>query len=443
VKRFPVRSIIRPAYGAFTRLFGSNHQVAKILASEGVLFTLIFTLCNNNNNLYASRLGATSFDLGLIASLPPIVGMICLIPFAVITDRLRNKRNMVVTAALGLGIMYVLVGAVAFLKTDRILPLIIMLVLVNFPMSLYQSSWQSFFSDVAPRALRNEIYAHRTKMNTVVGIIFPLLFGLILTAASGSGKIVVHQIYYFLAFPLAIGQVLLLRKIPGCGREKSDKFSMAILKRTVSSLLHSKPFMGFLGVALLVYCGWEMDWSLYFQAQLHYLNLNEAQMSLIAVLCAITQFIMLGVWSRIASVKGVRFVFMIGAGGFAFCCLTMVIALLLPREAGLLFYYVFQSVGSSAFSAFQFSLLLCLLEMIPNRNKTLSIAIYSSAILLSNSIMPFLGVYIYNIFGENRSAMILTLTIVTGVRILATALAGIRWYANRNLVMDESPEQQT
>lgn len=431
--RKPIRDVIRSAVITGNKAFGSNLRLAKIFAAEGVLFSLIITICNNNNNLFAARLGADSYQLGLMSSLPPIVGLIFMIPFAIITDRLRNKRNMVIIAALGLGVTYALVGCVAFLNTSRILPLIIMLIIVNFPMTLYNSTWQSFFSDVVPPEDRNEVYAHRTRMNTAVGIVFPLLFGAILTAATGTGKIAVHQVYYFFALPFSLGQMLLLRKVHSDVDHASPKLKMSVLRQTAKSLFKNRHFRGFLAVALMVYMGWQMDWSLYFQAQLNYLHMNESQMSLIVVLCAITQFIMLGYWSRLASTKGVRFVFIIGAGGFAFCCLSVVISLLLPPPFNIWFYYVFLSTGSAAFSAFQLSTLLCLLEVIPPQYKTLSIALYSTFILLSNIIMPFFGVFIYNAFGGDRQAMIITMLIVSMIRIVATAAAFIRWRVNKGV----------
>src|SRR5665647_1811455 len=115
------------------RSFRTNHQLARLLASEGILFTLIITLAHNNNNLYASRLGASSSDLGLLASLPPIVGMLTLIPFAMITDRLHNKKPMVILSAIGLGFLYILVGMAAFMDSSRVPLLIGLLVLVNVP----------------------------------------------------------------------------------------------------------------------------------------------------------------------------------------------------------------------------------------------------------------------------------------------------------------------
>ncbi|MBN1891777.1 MAG: MFS transporter [Clostridiales bacterium] len=421
----------RASLAAGKRMFSTEHKLAGILAGEGVLFTLILTLCNNNNNLFASRLGATSYQLGMISSLPPIVGMVCLIPFAIITDRMKYKKKMVMGAALLLGVMYFLVGWVPVFSDDPVALLIVLLVMVNFPLSLYSSSWQSFFSDITLPQNRNDIYAHRTKMNTAVSVVFPLIFGLILTAASGSAKIVVHQVYYLLALPLAFGQAWLLRKISFDPTPKPGRFRVVEFLRTAGSTFRSRAFLGFLAVAFLVYSGWQLDWSVYFLAQFKYLLLTEAQMSLVAVLSAATQFLMLGVWSRMASRRGVRFVFIVGVGGFAFCSFVMLFSLIMPLSVGVIFYFVFHCIGASAYSAFQFTLLLCLLEVIPNQNKTLTIAIYSTLILVSNAVMPFLGVHVYNMLGENKTAIVATIGMVALVRVFATLAAYARWKRNK------------
>jgi MFS family permease len=409
------------------RSFRTNHKLAQLVAAEGVLFTLIITLAHNNNNLYASRLGASSSDLGLIASLPPIIGMLSLIPLAIITDRMHNKKPMVIFSAIGLGLLYILVGMTAFLDANRIPVLIGLLVFVNVPMSLYNSSWQAFFSDVCKPIDRNLVYTYRTRMNTAVGIIIPLIAGSILTAATGSDKILVHQIYYWLAFPLAVGQALILKKINGGYTAEVNHVHFSDVRESAKNMFHNKMFLGFLGVAILVFCGWEMDWSLYFVAQFKFLLLNESQMSLISVLGAAGQFITLGLWSRLISRKGVRYVFVIGVSGFALSSIVMIISILLPSPFRIPFYYVFQSIGASTYSAFQLSLLLCLLETVPSKNRAISIAIYNTIILATNVIMPYLGIYFYNVLGQSVRGILISFSVVALVRILSTGAAFIRW----------------
>jgi len=415
------------------RSFMPDHELARLLGAEGVLYTLMITLAHNNNNLYASRLGAGASDLGLIASLPPVVGMLSLIPFAIIADRLHNKKPMVMLSALALGLMYILVGMAAFLDSSRVPVLILLLVLANIPMSLYNSSWQAFFSDAVKPCDRNLVYSHRTRMNTAVGIAVPLLAGAILTAASGSGKILVHQIYYWLAFPLAVGQVILLHRASGGSSAETNHIRLSDVKESARLLFHSRKFLGFLAVAFIAYCGWELDWSLYFLAQFRYLHMNETQMSLISVFSAAAQFVTIGLWSRLVQKKGVRFVFIIGVAGFAFCCISLVLSLFLAPPFQLPFYYLFQSIGGSAYSAFLISLFQCLLEAIPHKNRALSIAIYNTIILFSNIVMPYLGVYMYNSMGESLKAMIYSMAIIAAVRIFAVLAAGLRWFRLRKV----------
>jgi MFS family permease len=426
-----LRKYGRRVVKAGKRSFGTSHQLARLFAAEGILFTFIITIAQNNNNLYASRLGASSYDLGLLASLPPIIGMISLIPFAMITDRLRNKKPMVMYSAIGLGLIYILVGMVAFLQSDQIPVLIALLVLVNVPLSLYNSSWQTFFSDAVLPEDRNHVYSHRTRMNTAVGIVIPLVAGAILSAVSGSGKIMVHQIYYWLAFPLALGQVLILRKTYGGVAEETAHVGLSDLLDSARTLFRSRTFIGFLAVTFLVYAGWQLDWSLYFQAQFKYLHLNEAQMSLVLVLAAITQFAMLGVWSRLVQQKGVRFVFVIGACGFALGAIVMLMSLYMSPPFRTPFYLIMQSIAGCGFSAFQLSLLQCLLEAIPTKNRALSIAIYNAILMSSNVVMPFLGVYIYNLNGETLPSMIIAFWIVSIIRVAAVIAAYIRWFRMR------------
>lgn len=407
-----------------------QNRLARIYAWEGVLFTLIITIAHNNNSLYASRLGAQAADLALISSLPPIVGMFLLIPFTMFMGRLKNKRSVVMLSITALGLVYVMAGLSAFSGTSSVNLLIALLVIANIPMSIYNTSWQAFFSDAVPTNDRNLVYGHRTRMNTAVGIVVPLIAGGILTIAAGTGKIVVHQIYYFLTFPLALLQVYFLKKVPG-GDIEQQRITIKDLKIAARALRKNRVFLGFMAVALLVYCGWQMDWSLFFIAQFKYLNLNETGLSLIAVLSAIGQFVALGLWSRLAVRKGVRFVFFIGAAGFAFCAVIMVIALVLPQPVNIPFYFLLQSVGSAAFSAFQLSLFQCLLETLPKEGRTLSIAIYNTVILASNIVMPYLGAVIYRNSGETISAMLIAMVVIACVRILATGAAFYRWYKKR------------
>ena len=71
-------------------------RAAIFFTMEGILFTLVNNMINNNNNLFAMRLGASDMEISLLTTFAQITGLIFLIPGAILTDRLPDKRRMVV-----------------------------------------------------------------------------------------------------------------------------------------------------------------------------------------------------------------------------------------------------------------------------------------------------------------------------------------------------------
>jgi len=409
-------------------LFHSTFPSGSFFGIEGALYTLILIFAHNNNNLYATRLGATSMELGLLASLPPFVGFLTLIPASILTDRVPNKRPVVSGAVIFLSIIYLCMGLIGFMDGGQIPILLGLLALANLPMSLYNSSWQSFFSDTTIQEQRNDIFTFRTRMTMVVSMAFPLVVGSILTMSQGRTKITVHQIYYFMTLLFAAGIVVALKKIPASMGDKQPNITWKIFKGSVSSLFAEKTFRGFLVVAILIYMSWSMDWSIVFQSQFTYLGLSEVQMNIVATLSAITQFLALAIWSRLVKKKGPRFVLFIGAVGFVGGAIPMLLGLFIPGNIGKTLYLCLQCFGACAFSAFNLSVLQCLLEALPKEGrKSIHIAMYNTMLLASNIVMPFLGVFIYNRLGESRTSMQIAYSLVFVLRIVASFAAWKRW----------------
>ena len=93
---------------------------------EGMLITVVNNLVGNNNNIFATRLGATDLQLSLLTTIPQLVGLLVLIPGGILTDRLKNKRSMVMGSLLLLIVFYVFVGCVPMLQTNRFTAVLIL-----------------------------------------------------------------------------------------------------------------------------------------------------------------------------------------------------------------------------------------------------------------------------------------------------------------------------
>ena len=454
-----VKFLYRKVFWSIRSLFICSVPGGVFFGCEGILFSLILLLANNNNGFYLSQLNATPIQLGLNSALPPLVGVFTLIPFTMMTYRIRNKRPVVAKSAFILGVFYSLVACVGFFSTPNVYIVLAFLALANIPMSLYNSSWQSFFSDTISESGRNEVFTFRTRMNTLISIAAPLIIGAILTLAQDSMKITVHQIYYFLTIPLALGIGTVLRKADRSNnksdedenketqnqsnsidindeekKEETQKENATSLKKTFSvakDLFRLPKFRGFILVAILLQAGWTMDWSIGFQAQKYYFELTELQMNILAAVGAFFQVLFLGVWSRLVSKKGPKFVLLIGSFSFIIITIGAGIGLLLlsaeMMTLGRWVFYIAVAFGNIPLSAFLLSLLQCLLECIPTENRPMILSIYNTIMMAVNAIMPFLGVAIYSRLGETLIPLIIVYGIVLVLRIFASAMTFWRW----------------
>jgi hypothetical protein len=77
VLRNPLRTVRRRLADASA---GPDGRVMILFAIEGILFTLVNNMVNNNNNLFALRLGASDIQISLLTTFSQIAGLIFLVP---------------------------------------------------------------------------------------------------------------------------------------------------------------------------------------------------------------------------------------------------------------------------------------------------------------------------------------------------------------------------
>ncbi|WP_139903271.1 MFS transporter [Clostridium thermarum] len=405
-----------------------------LFAFEGVLITLINNLINNNNNLFATRLGASDFQLSLLITIPQIVGMLVLIPGSILTDRMINKRRMVILSLSALVCVYGAIGFVPMLGNYSFTAFLILLAISVGPMTMYNTSWQAYFSDVIPINRRNQTFTLRTKWTFLVGVATPLVTGFLLACApTVSGKVILHQSFFWASCVFLLLQITTLKRISGGNSQaQSGSIGLKDLKVAALDMLHNKKLLGFIGVSLFFHMAWQSDWTMYYIGQVNYLKLNEAWLSYVIVGGAAVQFLTVGFWSRINERYGVRFSIIFGGFGLCLFPLNMILSTSLPAHIGPTVFLVMGTLANFAFATVSLNLMQCLLQVVPEKNKTLSIAIYALLIALSNAVMPMAGVRLYTSLGANLNALRITFTIIFIARIVAAGLWTLRWWLLRS-----------
>lgn len=410
-----------------------GNRILLLFTLEGILFTLVNNLIGNNNNLFATRLGAKDYELSLVIMLPQLVGMLVLIPGGILTDRLKNKRNMVTAALTVLAFVYVLIGFVPMLRSYQLGVFLTLLALSLGPMTIYNVSWQAYFSDVVHIESRNNILAVRTGISFLIGVTIMMLSGSLLASVDTvPEKLRFHQMFYWFAGFLLLIQIFILRKIKSETMASSSGIRIKTLKSAFIELFHNRKFLGFAGVAIFFYMTWHLDWTLYFLGQQQYLQMNERWLSSINIGGTITQFLTIGLWSRINARKGVRYGIIFGSLGLAFFPMIIIIATSLPVGTGRIVFFIMNTLSNFAMATTSLNVIQCLLQVLPEKNKTLNISIYTMFTTLSNAIMPFIGVTVYRTLGGDLQAFHRVFVIIFCLRIVAAGLWTFRWWLLRN-----------
>jgi len=392
------------------------------------------SLAVNNHSIFALRLGAGDFHLSMIQFLPQLLNMLLLIPAGLFADSLINKRRMLSGTLIAAACFFMLAGLAAFIPVHTVYFFLGFIALANVSNAMYNLSWQAYFPEVVKEDARNAVLTFRARITMLVSLAMPLVSGGILAAvASHEGKVMVHQLFYLLVGVLLIANALFLRKIKASAPAEPRRITRAQFGEAVGSLVKNRSYMGFAAVALFFHITWHMDWTLYFIGQANYLLMNEFLLGLTGVGATLAQLLTIGFWSRQNARHGVEKPVTYGILGLAFCPIAMIVALSVPARIGIPVFLLANFLAHMAFATIAVSFFQCLLKVIDQKYRSLSISLYTCFIMASNAVLPVIGVALYRALGGDMSALRNTFWIVFFLRIIAAALWRARiWYVGRS-----------
>ncbi|MDP4092360.1 MAG: MFS transporter [Bacillota bacterium] len=409
-------------------MFKSKSSVDKnslFFIYEGIAITIIINIANPFFTMFGKRMGAGDYQIGLISSIPALMGILAVIPGAMLVGRFRDKKKVVAVLALCTGILYPIAAFTPFTGTSRVFWYIIAIAILNWPYSVYIICWQSFFSDVFDGSLRNRVYAARSKLGNLFGMISLLCTGLILAYIphTDGQRVTLYQIFFFIAFVFALIQIWFLSRVTGyeITEKPTTSHNLKILIQTVKKAAADKPFKSFILTAFLFHITWQMTWPLFFIFQVNFLHANEAWLSFLNVGTGLAGVVTYTLWSRMVDRKGAGWVIIIGGFGLALNPLLLVISKSLFEAL------LFTILVGFLFSAFQLALFENLMNTVPQENKTLNIAIYTTFINISNFASPLVGVWIYK-----HTSIYFTMYMDSFLRLAATALFYINYKRSHN-----------
>ena len=98
----------------------SNPQSRLLLlfGFEGLLLQYAVSLNSIGNNLYATNLGATDTQIGLVTTIPNLAAVLLMIPCGILSNRTRCSRTVPMVLLLIMGLAYFGLGTVPAIGKD-------------------------------------------------------------------------------------------------------------------------------------------------------------------------------------------------------------------------------------------------------------------------------------------------------------------------------------
>lgn len=393
-----------------------------IFAYEGLFQALMLNLATVFTNMYATRLGATATEIGLISSGPQFFAMLLLIPASLLASRSENSRRPVEISALLTGAFYGLAASAPFMGPAAIPVLILFISLGNALQNVYNSVWQNYFSTAVPVTRRNRAFSFRTSLTFLAAMISVLSAGKVLSlAADDLSRIRLYQICYALAFVAALVQFFLLRRSPE-GERSAKNTQFKVLKRAFRQLLANKRFSVFAAIVLFFHAGWYMGWPLFFLTQVHYCGADESWLSLTTVSGSLMQLLTVRKCSSLIERRGSHAGLIVGMLGLCFSPFFCLIAISMPAAVRMPTLLVLNMLVCATFPSFTMSLLHRLLAESPQEDRNLNLAIFNTGILAVNALMQMSAIWVYQLGGENLVGMIIAQLICGTLRVSGTLL---------------------
>lgn len=386
---------------------------------------------------FAERLGASDFLIGLLSSLPGTICIFTLIPGAILIENFKNKKNITGLIVLIHKLFYLLLAGVPFLpKGYQALVFVLVVGIMNLPGSVGVMGYQSCIGDIFDSRELGQAMSIRNSYSTAVGIIITLVSAQLITKIpkNDNQTIILYQVLFVVTFILALGEVIAFFKFRGIKTIKKEREINYIdsLKETMRSIPKEKNYKIFIISSLVFYFGWQMGWPLFNIYSINNLRADEFWLSIIAVSSALASIGAYKLWAKFARKKGNTYALFIATIGMS---LTPLMYAASRSLLTLVFFNIFVGVSTAGTTQILFNLLI---EVTPNNNRTIYIAIYNTIMNISAAVSPLIGVAI-----SQKTNIHIALVIVSCLRFLGSIafMISSRFIGNTQLKLQNADNQ--
>ncbi len=246
----------------------------------------------------ALQLGASNFQIGLLAAIPPLVQLVQL-PAIFIIEKIKSRKTVAVYSVFAGRLIWFIIAAIPFLFiSTAALPALITCILISSVLGgVGGCAWNSWMRDLVPEDRMGAFFSRRLQIAIILGIIVSLLASILIDRWQfifGSQQIFAYSGLFAAGAVIGLVGVFFLAKTPEKQMVIQNVNFFKLIARTFKDL-NFRRLMLFLG-------SWSFAVNLaapFFTVYM--LKRLELGMSLVVALSVVSQicnFTFLGIWGR-------------------------------------------------------------------------------------------------------------------------------------------------
>lgn len=370
--------------------FNINEYNMKYYILNGVLYSIVTSLYKPYAQKFLERLNGKALHIELFNALPGLIAVFTILPGIMLINRSKNKKA-IISRSFFLSRFFILTLALVPFLPPVVQPMtfVILTSLMNFPDSVSQTALQSFTGEIFEGDVYAAAIADKNKYSALVNFVTLIGLGFIMKTygSTNSKTIMIYQVFYVVAFLLGALEIRAFNKL------KQIKYTESIqvnLKESLREVIKNKRFMSFMICSMMFHFGWQMGWPLFNIYQLDYLKADEMWLTILGVTSGIVMFLSFNYWKKIIKVKGNSFSIALATAGMS---VTPILFALSPN------LYVLTAVGliTGFFTSGTITVILSsLLEVAPQKNRDIYVAVHATLTSITLFISPLLGGIIYD-----------------------------------------------
>ena len=148
----------------------------RILVLE-LFWAALATGCYSFASAYLIRLGGTNLQVSMLTSAAALVNALTSIPFALFLERRTNRWRWVVASLWILRLGHIGLVLAPFLPSYRPEAIVLLLLLVNIPVALFNTGWLPMFADLVPLSHRARLLSARNMTMNITVMITTFVMG--------------------------------------------------------------------------------------------------------------------------------------------------------------------------------------------------------------------------------------------------------------------------